>query len=77
MQRVLQVHLDRRMVVFAARAEVLLRPMPPRAAEQGREELAELRLVAGRRPRWNSKPSSQPGGGWKPPSGDTPAARLS
>ena len=31
MQRVLQVHLDRRMVVFAARAEVLLRPMPPRA----------------------------------------------
>ena len=35
MQRVLQVHLDRRMVVFAARAKVLLRRMPPRPAEQG------------------------------------------
>ena len=34
MQRVLQVHLDRRMVVFAARAKVLLRRMP-RPAEQG------------------------------------------
>ncbi|MNL31280.1 hypothetical protein D3C87_1530580 [compost metagenome] len=51
LERVFQVHLDGGVVVVAARAEILLARAAPlaAAAEQRRKELAELRLVAGRR----------------------------